>query len=321
MRNLTCPTSGGKRPRISTPHIWKGNGNMTECRGLGDSLASPVRASSMLKLTKTCALMWPLFSKDMSNSDNLTIHPTILLAWSGFLKICLIGSPIGIRSIGLMRIRGDASIAFISWKAASLLSVHKNCSFFRKHWKMGNTLLANRDKKQARAVILPASCWTSLTLLGLLMLIMASHFSELASIPLSGESYLEVELAIESLPFPTQDVQVQVQEVTKPTLVLEQVQMSKPDVSIPNNSIEEQVQLSELETYGIDYEKTFAPVAKMDMRRIIISLAAHFDWNLQQFDVKNAFLHGDLEEEVYMEIVPGFYSHNEKNKVMTRLKN
>ncbi|RDY11178.1 hypothetical protein CR513_04190, partial [Mucuna pruriens] len=41
---------------------------------------------------------------------------------------------------------------------------------------------------------------------------------------------------------------------------------------------------------------------------------AHFGWNLQQFVVKKAFLHGDLEEEVYMEIPPRFYSHNEKNK-------
>ncbi|RDX60162.1 putative mitochondrial protein, partial [Mucuna pruriens] len=46
--------------------------------------------------------------------------------------------------------------------------------------------------------------------------------------PLQGEGYLEIESVIESLPFPTQDVQVQVQEVTKPTLVQEQVQLSKP---------------------------------------------------------------------------------------------
>ncbi|RDY05893.1 hypothetical protein CR513_10220, partial [Mucuna pruriens] len=72
-------------------------------------------------------------------------------------------------------------------------------------------------------------------------------------------------------------------------------------------------------TYGIDYEETFALVAKMKMVRVIISLAAHFGWNLQQFDVKNAFLHGDLEEEVYMEIPPGFYSYSEKNNVC-RLK-
>ncbi|RDX63644.1 hypothetical protein CR513_57900, partial [Mucuna pruriens] len=73
------------------------------------------------------------------------------------------------------------------------------------------------------------------------------------------------------------------------------------------------------QTYGIDYEETFAPVAKMNTVRVIISLVAYFAWNLQQFDFKNAFLHGELEE-VYMEIPPGFYSHNEKNKVMTRLK-
>ena len=44
----------------------------------------------------------------------------------------------------------------------------------------------------------------------------------------------------------------------------------------------------------------------MNTVRIILSLAAHFDWELQQFDVKNAFLHGDLEEEVYMEIPLGY---------------
>ncbi|RDY11420.1 hypothetical protein CR513_03915, partial [Mucuna pruriens] len=62
------------------------------------------------------------------------------------------------------------------------------------------------------------------------------------------------------------------------------------------------------------YEETFALVAKMNTIRVIHSLIAHFDWNLQQFDVKNVLLHGDLEEEVYMEIPQGFYSHNEKKK-------
>ncbi|RDX60598.1 hypothetical protein CR513_61247, partial [Mucuna pruriens] len=80
-----------------------------------------------------------------------------------------------------------------------------------------------------------------------------------------------------------------------------------------------QVMKEEMETYGIDYEETFALIAKMNTVRVIISLIAHFGWNLQQFDVKNAFLHGELEEVVYMEIPPRFYSHNEKNMVC-RLK-
>ena len=73
------------------------------------------------------------------------------------------------------------------------------------------------------------------------------------------------------------------------------------------------------QTYGIDYEETFAPVAKMNTIRIFLSLAACFGRELQQFDVKNAFLHGDLEEEVYMETPPGFGLTGETNKVC-RLK-
>uniref|UniRef100_A0A2N9HHL8 Integrase catalytic domain-containing protein n=1 Tax=Fagus sylvatica TaxID=28930 RepID=A0A2N9HHL8_FAGSY len=65
------------------------------------------------------------------------------------------------------------------------------------------------------------------------------------------------------------------------------------------------------QTYGLDYTETFSPVAKLNSIRIIISLAANLDWPLHQLDVKNAFLHGDLTETVYMTQPPGFESKGE----------
>jgi Reverse transcriptase (RNA-dependent DNA polymerase) len=73
------------------------------------------------------------------------------------------------------------------------------------------------------------------------------------------------------------------------------------------------------QTYGIDYEETFAPVAKMNIVRTLISCAVNFGWNIHQLDVKNAFLHGDLKEEVYMELPPGFDNEQVAGKVC-RLK-
>ncbi|KAL5851107.1 hypothetical protein ACOSQ3_006225 [Xanthoceras sorbifolium] len=69
------------------------------------------------------------------------------------------------------------------------------------------------------------------------------------------------------------------------------------------------------QAYGIDYQETFAPVAKLNTICVLLSLAANLDWPLHQLDVKNAFLNGDLEEEVYMDIPPGFESPATTNKI------
>lgn len=73
------------------------------------------------------------------------------------------------------------------------------------------------------------------------------------------------------------------------------------------------------QTYGIDYQETFAPVAKINSIRVLLSLAVHLNWPLQQLDVKNAFLNGDLEEEVFMDLPPGFEGKFGEKKVC-RLK-
>jgi hypothetical protein len=58
--------------------------------------------------------------------------------------------------------------------------------------------------------------------------------------------------------------------------------------------------------YRIDYAKVFAPVARLDTIRIVISLAAQNSWVIYQLDVKSAFLHGEINEEVFVDQPPGY---------------
>ena len=69
------------------------------------------------------------------------------------------------------------------------------------------------------------------------------------------------------------------------------------------------------QTYGLDYQETFAPVAKMNTIRILISLAVNLDWPLYQYDIKNAFLHGNLKEEIYMKYPPRYEGVKNEGKV------
>lgn len=59
------------------------------------------------------------------------------------------------------------------------------------------------------------------------------------------------------------------------------------------------------QSYGVDYFET-SLAAKLNSIRVILSIAANFQWPLYQLDVKNAFLHGDLQAEIYLKLPPGF---------------
>ena len=56
----------------------------------------------------------------------------------------------------------------------------------------------------------------------------------------------------------------------------------------------------------MDYDETFAPVARYDSLRLLLALATHNNWTLMQYDIKSAFLYGILNETIYMQLPPGY---------------
>ena len=66
---------------------------------------------------------------------------------------------------------------------------------------------------------------------------------------------------------------------------------------------------------GIDYDETFALVARLEAIRVFLAYAAHKKFKVFQMDVKSTFLNGELEQEVYVEQPPGFVDSQFPNHV------
>jgi hypothetical protein len=74
-----------------------------------------------------------------------------------------------------------------------------------------------------------------------------------------------------------------------------------------------------VQEYVIDYNETFAPVARLDTIRMVLAIADQHNWKVYQMDVESAFLNGYLEEEVYVQQQPGYQVRGQEDKVY-RLK-
>jgi hypothetical protein len=67
--------------------------------------------------------------------------------------------------------------------------------------------------------------------------------------------------------------------------------------------------------YGIDYADTFNPVVKPTTIKVLLSLVVTRGWDLHQIDIQNSFLHGFLNEDVYMRQPPGFEDPHYPNHI------
>ena len=66
---------------------------------------------------------------------------------------------------------------------------------------------------------------------------------------------------------------------------------------------------------GIDFNETFALIARLESIRILLAISSHLNFKMYQMDVKSAFLNGMLQEEVYVEQTKGFVDPHRPNDV------
>ena len=72
--------------------------------------------------------------------------------------------------------------------------------------------------------------------------------------------------------------------------------------------------------YGLDYSETFAPTSSMTTIRTVLTVAAQRDWEIHQVDIKSAYLHAEVKEDIYMRAPPGYLKLGDAGKVLKLLR-